>query len=254
MSTAATTTERATDRLRPVAPRRLGAVLAPRRAAAAAQRAVGVADVRLAGDAEDQARAGAAVRRDGVPDHHDADVHVPLRRRAGRLDRREYLQFLLPGIMVTSVVMITMYTGVGAQHRHREGRLRPVPHAAGLAAGGRWSADLSATCSATSLAAAGDPRRRPGPGLPPRRRRRSACSPGSALLVVFSFAFSWVWTMFGLLLRTREVGDGRQHDGAVPADLPEQRLRRPEHDAGLAAGVRRTSTRSPTWSTRGPLG
>src|SRR5918998_3588733 len=26
---------------------------------------------------------------------------------------REYLQFLLPGIMVTSVVMITMYTGVG---------------------------------------------------------------------------------------------------------------------------------------------
>ena len=26
---------------------------------------------------------------------------------------REYLQFFLPGIMVTSVVMITMYTGVG---------------------------------------------------------------------------------------------------------------------------------------------
>ena len=26
---------------------------------------------------------------------------------------REYLQYLLPGILVTSVVMITMYTGVG---------------------------------------------------------------------------------------------------------------------------------------------
>ena len=57
-------------------------------AAAAAQRAVGVADLRLAGDAQDQARAGAALRRHGVPDHDGADVHVPLRRRAGRLDRR----------------------------------------------------------------------------------------------------------------------------------------------------------------------
>ena len=53
---------------------------------------------------------------------------------------REYLQFFLPGILVTSVVMITMYTGVGAQHRHREGRLRPVPDAADLAPGRRWSA------------------------------------------------------------------------------------------------------------------
>ena len=27
---------------------------------------------------------------------------------------------------------------------------------------------------------------------------------GIALLVVFSFAFSWIWTMFGLLLRTEK--------------------------------------------------
>jgi len=27
---------------------------------------------------------------------------------------------------------------------------------------------------------------------------------GIALLLVFSFAFSWIWTMFGLLLRTEK--------------------------------------------------
>lgn len=41
-----------------------------------AERDLRVADVRLAGDAEDQARAGAAVRCDGVPDHDGADVRI----------------------------------------------------------------------------------------------------------------------------------------------------------------------------------
>ena len=85
MSTATTTERRATSDVHAPSAESLGAVLAPGERAAAAERAVGVADVRLAGDAEDQARARAAVRRDGVPDHHDADVHLPVRRRAGRL-------------------------------------------------------------------------------------------------------------------------------------------------------------------------
>ena len=38
---------------------------------------------RLARDAQDQARALPAVRRHGVPADDDADVHVPVRRRAG---------------------------------------------------------------------------------------------------------------------------------------------------------------------------
>src|SRR5918995_5912026 len=43
---------------------------------------------------------------------------------------REYLQFLLPGIMVTSVVMITMYTGVGLNTDIEKGvfdRFRTLP-------------------------------------------------------------------------------------------------------------------------------
>ena len=42
----------------------------------------------------------------------------------------EYLQFLLPGIMVTSVVMITMYTGVGVNTDIEKGvfdRFRTLP-------------------------------------------------------------------------------------------------------------------------------
>src|SRR5215468_7149162 len=43
---------------------------------------------------------------------------------------RQYLQFLLPGIMVTSVVMITMYTGVGVNTDIEKGvfdRFRTLP-------------------------------------------------------------------------------------------------------------------------------
>ena len=46
---------------------------------------------------------------------------------------RAYLQFFLPGIMVQSVLFITMYTGVGLNIDSREGHLRSVPVAAHLA-------------------------------------------------------------------------------------------------------------------------
>ena len=48
---------------------------------------------------------------------------------------REYIQFLLPGILVQTIIFITVYTGVGLNTRHPEGPLRPVPLAADVAAG-----------------------------------------------------------------------------------------------------------------------
>ena len=75
---------RGTGRTRPLRP----ACRARRwRATGATRTAVDVDDVRLARAAQDQARPGAALRRDGVPRHADADLHVPLRRRARRLGR-----------------------------------------------------------------------------------------------------------------------------------------------------------------------
>src|SRR5215207_5212970 len=78
--------------------------------AAASERAVRVAHVRVAGAAKDQARPRAVVRRHRVPDHVHADVHVPVRRRPGRLDRRVPA---VPAarILVQTVVFITIYTG-----------------------------------------------------------------------------------------------------------------------------------------------
>ena len=66
---------------------------------------------------------------------------------AGSTER--YLQFLLPGILVMAVADDHDVHRVGAQHRHHEGRLRPVPLAADLAAGAASSARCSATSSAT---------------------------------------------------------------------------------------------------------
>ena len=65
-------------------------------------RGVGVAHLRLARPAEDQARAGAALRRDRVPDLFTVLMFTYLFGGALAGSTREYLQFLLPGIMVFS--------------------------------------------------------------------------------------------------------------------------------------------------------
>ena len=60
-----------------------------------------------------------------------------------------------------------------------------------------------------------------------------------ALVVVFAFGLSWVFTTLGLLMRAPERGDERRLHGALPADLPQQHLRRARDAAGAARGVRR---------------
>ncbi len=60
----------------------------------------------------------------------------------------EYIQFLLPGILVMSVVMITMYTGVSV---NTDIEKASSTGSARCPSGGRrrWSAISSATCCAT---------------------------------------------------------------------------------------------------------
>ena len=72
--------------------------------------------------------------------------------------------------MVTSVVMITMYTGVGLNTDIEKGvfdRFRTLPLWRPAALVGMIFGDMLRYV----LAAQRDPGRRPGPGLPPRRRR-----------------------------------------------------------------------------------
>jgi ABC-2 type transport system permease protein len=114
----------------------------------------------------------------------------------------DYLQYLLPGILVMSVVMITMYTGVGVMSDIQKGvfdRFRTLPIWRPAALVGAILGDVlrytlaSATIMAVGLIL----------GFRPEGNVVSVLA-GVGLLVVFSFAFSWVWTMFGLFLRTEK--------------------------------------------------
>jgi ABC-2 type transport system permease protein len=114
----------------------------------------------------------------------------------------QYLQYLLPGIMVTSVVMITMYTGVGLNTDIEKGvfdRFRTLPvwrpsPLVGMIFGDLLRYILAATVILTVGLILGF---RPGGGV-------LGVLGGMGLLVVFSFAFSWVWTWFGLILRSEK--------------------------------------------------
>ena len=63
----------------------------------------------------------------------------------------DYLQFLLPGLLGQTIAMGGVAHRREPQHRHREGRLRPVPVACRSPGRRRWSARCSPTSSATLI-------------------------------------------------------------------------------------------------------
>ncbi|MFD0312493.1 ABC transporter permease [Streptomyces sp. NPDC127119] len=114
----------------------------------------------------------------------------------------EYIQYLLPGILVMSVVMITMYTGVSVNIDIAKGvfdRFRSLPIWRPSTLVGYLLGDaLRYTIASVVMLAVGLVMGfRPDGGV-------EGVVAGVVLLLVFSFAFSWVWTMFGLLLRTEK--------------------------------------------------
>ncbi|MEU3958321.1 ABC transporter permease [Streptomyces buecherae] len=114
----------------------------------------------------------------------------------------DYLQFLLPGILVMSVVMITMYTGVAVNTDIEKGvfdRFRTLPIWRPSAMVGYLLGDILryAMASAVMLTVGLILGFRPDGGV-------VGVLAGIALLMVFSFSFSWTWTMFGLLLRSEK--------------------------------------------------
>ncbi|MET7697257.1 MULTISPECIES: ABC transporter permease [unclassified Streptomyces] len=115
---------------------------------------------------------------------------------------KEYIQFLLPGILVLSVVMITMYTGVSVNTDIEKGvfdRFRTLPiwrpsTMVGYLLGDALRYTMASVVMLTVGIILGY---RPDGGV-------LGVLAGIAVLLVFSFAFSWIWTMFGLLLRTEK--------------------------------------------------
>ncbi|WAU78670.1 ABC transporter permease [Streptomyces sp. Qhu-G9] len=115
---------------------------------------------------------------------------------------REYIQYLLPGILVMSVTMITMYTGLAVNIDIEKGvfdRFRSLPIWRPSTLVGYLLGDaLRYTIASVVMLAVGLIM-----GFRPDGGVRGVVG-GVLLLIVFSFAFSWVWTMFGLLLRTEK--------------------------------------------------
>ncbi|MFE7767376.1 ABC transporter permease [Streptomyces sp. NPDC057438] len=114
----------------------------------------------------------------------------------------EYIQFLLPGILVMSVVMITMYTGVSVNTDIEKGvfdRFRSLPIWRPSTMVGYLLGDALryAIASVVMLTVGMILGYRPDGGV-------LGVVAGVALLIVFSFSFSWIWTMFGLMLRTEK--------------------------------------------------
>lgn len=113
-----------------------------------------------------------------------------------------YLQFFLPGILVSSIAMITMYTGVSVNTDIEKGvfdRFRTLPiwrpaPMVGYLLGDLLRYLIAAVVIVSMGLVLGF---RPEGGL-------VGVTAGVAVLLVFCFAFSWVWTMFGLLLRSEK--------------------------------------------------
>ncbi|WP_033296289.1 ABC transporter permease [Amycolatopsis jejuensis] len=114
----------------------------------------------------------------------------------------QYLQFFLPGILASSVVMITMYTGVAVNTDIAKGvfdRFRTLPIWRPAPMVGYLLGDVlryliaSVVIMVVGLILGF----RPDGGI-------GGVAAGVVLLLVFSFGLSWVWTMFGLLLRSEK--------------------------------------------------
>ena len=116
---------------------------------------------------------------------------------------REYLQMLLPGILVMTVSWITMYTGQALNYDISKGvfdRFRSLPIWRPAVLVGMLVADtaryaMASTVIMTLGIALGF---RPGGGV-------TGVLLAVALLLVFSFSLSWVWTSVGLKMQTAEA-------------------------------------------------
>ncbi|MEW2352295.1 ABC transporter permease [Spirillospora sp. NPDC029432] len=138
----------------------------------------------------------------------------------------DYLQYLLPGIMVMSVIMTTMYTGVSVNTDIEKGvfdRFRTLPMWRPAPMVGYLLGDMFryASASAVILVLGLILGFRPDGGP-------AGVLAGIAVLVAFSFAFSWVWTMFGLLMRSEKAVMGASMMVLFPVTFLSNILVRPE--------------------------
>lgn len=117
-----------------------------------------------------------------------------------------YVQFLIPGVFVQTLVMITMYTGLTLNRDISKGvfdRFRSLPtwrpaQLVGALLGDQVRYTIAGVIILVVGVIMGF---RPGGGL-------TGAVAAFALLLVFSFCLSWVWTTVALLMRTEQAAMG----------------------------------------------
>jgi ABC-2 type transport system permease protein len=115
---------------------------------------------------------------------------------------RQYIQYLLPGILVQTIVFITVYTGMGVNgdiHKGLFDRFRSLPMwqpspLLGALAGDLFRYSVASTIILIIGFIIGF---RPRGGL-------LGVLLAFALVLVFAFALSWLWIIVGMLVRTPE--------------------------------------------------
>ncbi|MGH9209712.1 MAG: ABC transporter permease [Acidimicrobiales bacterium] len=117
---------------------------------------------------------------------------------------QDYLQYLLPGILVQTVLWITMYTGMGLNTDIEKGvfdRIRTLPIWRPSAIVGALFGDAARYTIASAITL--------GLGFALGFRTSGGGAPGLLasvlLLLVLAFSLSWVWTSFGLIMRTQNA-------------------------------------------------
>jgi ABC-2 type transport system permease protein len=115
---------------------------------------------------------------------------------------RQYVQYLLPGVLVQTVLFITVYTGVGLNadiHKGLYDRFRSLPMWQPAPLLGALVGDVFrySVASAVILTVGFLLGFRPQGGA-------TGVLLAVALLLVFSFALSWLWIIVGMLVRTSE--------------------------------------------------
>jgi ABC-2 type transport system permease protein len=113
---------------------------------------------------------------------------------------REYVQYLLPGILVQTIVFITMYTGMAINTDITKGifdRFRSLPiWRPSVLVGALLGDVVRFTVSGTIVVLLGLLLGfRPAGGF-------TGVALSILLVLVFSFSIGWIWTMLGLILRT----------------------------------------------------
>ncbi len=111
-----------------------------------------------------------------------------------------YLQFLLPGTLVMTVVLVTMYAGVGLNTDIITGvfdrfRSMPIWHPAPIVGALLGDAGRYLLASTLVIVLGLVLGFRPAGGV-------AGVLLAVALVLVFAFSLSWIWTVLGLIMRT----------------------------------------------------